>query len=925
MNEQLSFPEETASKNSETVVCLGKKFKSEKDRREYFLDQLREKLPELKKKQGYPVANDEDILALSDPPYYTACPNPWLQNFTEEWNQNDIQVNNSDLSQLYKREPYSLDVSVGKNDPIYNAHSYHTKVPYKAIMNYILHYTEPGDIILDGFSGTGMTGVAATLCGDEKILEELGFISNSDKSILNKESREVSKIGSRRTILNDLSPAAAFITYNYNTQIDVMKFNNTATQILDDLAKEYSWVYETDHDNDNKGIINYVVWSDVFLCNQCMEEIIFYDIAVDKENKKVKETFECDYCGAQLTKKSVDRAYSINYDKVLGKNIEQAKKVPVLINYNYGTKRFEKKPDMNDIEKITRINNMEFLNFFPSSRMPEGDESRRNDKIGITHVHHFYTKRNLLILSELLKRIEDSEHKSPLKLTFQSIVMTLGSQLVRYNMGNRGNGILSGTLYLSSMNAESNIFKVYRSKLKDFTKALSILTKSGSSVMSTQSLTELEVPENSVDYIFTDPPFGSNLMYSELNYIWEAWLKVSSNNTDEAIVNKTQRKGFLEYQNLMEKCFKVYYKALKPGRWMTVEFSNSQASVWNAIQEAIQKSGFVIASVSALDKKQGSFKAVTTAIAVKQDLVISAYKPQKQNIEEMRKQQHSVESAWIFVKQHLEQLPVFIGKKGHAQIITERTPRILFDRMVAYHVQNGLPIPISSADFQEGLAQKFSTRDGMIFLENQVAEYDKKRTLIKEFTQISLFVSDEGSAIEWIRQQLLNKAYTRQELHPIYMQEILHVAKHEMLPELDDLLNQNFLKYEGEATVPDQLASYLRKNFRESRGLSNDNAVLKEKALNRWYIPNPNKQADLEKLRERSLLREFEDLYKNLENNKKRKQFRTESIRVGFKKAWSDKDYRKIVNIGKILPESVIYEDNKLLMYYDNALVRLDL
>lgn len=292
----------------------------------------------------------------------------------------------------------------------------------------------------------------------------------------------------------------------------------------------------------------------------------------------------------------------------------------------------------------------------------------------------------------------------------------------------------------------------------------------------------------------------------------------------------------------------------------------------------------------------------------------------------MRQQQNTEESAWTFVRQHLEQLPVFIGHKGEAQIIAERTPRILFDRMVAYHVQNGLPVPISSAEFQAGVAQRFPIRDGMAFLESQVAEYDKKRTLVKEFAQMSLFVTDETSAIEWLRQQLLKKPQTRQDIHPNFMKEIQHIAKHEKLPELDDLLHQNFLKYEGDGPVPDQIASYLRRNYKDLRGLENDDPQLKEKAMNRWYVPDPNKQADLEKLREKALLREFEGYLEELEKSKKKlKQFRTEAIRAGFKKAWSEKDYEKIVKVGERLPENVIQEDDKLLMYYDNAQIRLGL
>jgi DNA modification methylase len=909
------------------VTCLGLTFKNDEERREYFSSELRKKLQDLTEIDGFPIGDYEDIIALSDPPYYTACPNPWLNDFITE-----IESNKSEFSmEEYHREPFTSDISEGKNDPIYNAHSYHTKVPYKAIMKYILHYTNPGDIILDGFSGTGMTGVAAQMCNNPAIVKSLGYdIVGED--ILNLNNKKFSKIGIRNSILSDLSPAASFISYNYNTPLDIDSFQKESERILRKVEKKLSWMYETNHvtekdsinkSNDiQKGKINYVVWSDVFLCSECSNEIVFFKNAVDQNTKQVMEQFKCKKCGALLNKNKLDRSINVKYDSILHENIKQSKKIPVLIKYSIGSKRFEKQPDNEDFKKIDVINDLEIKKFVPANRMPAGDESRRNDKVGITHVHHFYTKRNLLILSELLHEINSSIYQRPLKLVFQSIVMTLGSNLVRYNMGKRGNGPLSGTLYISSMVAETEILKVFSGKVMDFCKAF--LLKNKSSILSTQSLTDLNLKENSIDYIFTDPPFGANIMYSELNYIWESWLKVFSNNNKEAIVNKTQNKDFSVYQSLMEKCFSQYYKVLKPGRWMTVEFSNSKANIWNAIQEAIQKSGFVIANVAVLDKKQGSFKAVTSTVAVKQDLVITAYKPYQKDIENIEELRNSKGSIWAFVNQHLEKLPSFIGSKGNAEVIVERTPRVLFDRMVAYHVLNGLPVPLSSSEFQMNLLQNYPVRDGMVFLENQVAEYDKKRILVKEFSQLSLFVADENSAIEWLRQQLNNKPQSRQDLHPNFMKETQHIAKHELLPELDSLLEQNFLMYEGTEEVPSQIHGYLSSNYKDLRGLQKTDSRLKEKAKNRWYVPDPNKQADLEKLREKSLLREFDSYKTEIEGNKKKlKQFRTEAIRTGFKKAWSEKDYETIVKIGERLPEKVLQEDDKLLMYFDNAQIRL--
>src|SRR5690554_2080094 len=293
-NLKLEYSQDTAREDP-TVTCLGKKFKNDEERRAYFSELLREKLkdPEFRKIEGFPIAEDKDILALSDPPYYTACPNPWLQDFIEEWEK---QKPAKPEGYVYKREPYAIDVNEGKYDPIYRYHPYPTKVPHKAIMRYILHYTEPGDIVFDGFCGTGITGVAAQLCGDRDAVVSLGYRVEKDGTILREETDEngkkvwvpFSKLGPRRAVLNDLSPAATFIAYNYNTPVDIEAFVRKAKEILKEVEAECGWMYETLHiDGKTKGWINYTVWSDVFVCPECSGEVVFWETAVDKKQGKV--------------------------------------------------------------------------------------------------------------------------------------------------------------------------------------------------------------------------------------------------------------------------------------------------------------------------------------------------------------------------------------------------------------------------------------------------------------------------------------------------------------------------------------------------------------------------------------------------------------------------------------------------------------
>ena len=354
---------------------------------------------------------------------------------------------------------------------------------------------------------------------------------------------------------------------------------------------------------------------------------------------------------------------------------------------------------------------------------------------------------------------------------------------------------------------------------------------------------------------------------------------------------------------------------------MTVEFSNTKASVWNSIQTALTEAGFIVANVSALDKKQGSFNAVTNTTSVKQDLVISAYKPNGGFEERFQKEAQTEEGVWDFVRTHLKYLPVIKKQSGDIVPIPERDPRILFDQMVAYYVRNGYPVPISSQEFQAGLPKLAFERDGMYFLPNQAAEYDRKKMLGGgKQIQMSLFVSDEASAIAWLRNLIRQKPQTFQDINPLFMKEIGGWQKHEKALELSELLEQNFLRYDGTGEVPSQIHSYLSSNFKELRNLPKNDLALLTKAKDRWYVPDPNKAGDLEKLRERTLMREFDE-YREAKQ-KRLKVFRLEAVRAGFKKAWQERDYGTIIAVARKIPDKVLQEDPKLLMWYDQAVTR---
>ncbi len=914
-------PPEDQSAIAGPVTCLGMTFENDDARRAHFTEELRKKLqnPEFRKIEGFPIGSDEDILNLSDPPYYTACPNPFLSLVFEE-DKDEVRESVS---------VFADDVSGSKHSQSYNVHPYHTKVPPDAIVPLIKHYTEPGDIILDPFAGTGMTGVAVDYCNAEKVRSE-----------------------PRSTILCDLSVVASFIARNYTTTSPMAAAFELWDEALERVEESTQYLYRTEHTgwraNEKNvemaknrepsgihGTIIYIVWSDVFQCPNCAFEVPYWDTAVELFNCVVHDVFECPSCKVSLCKEPkfqkknsanlVERATETWYDPVLGETIIRQKRKPSLISYDVSGTRYEKWPDDKDLARIEESENLKPLvqatpMMFKGERW--GDTWRAGVHTGITHWHHFFTNRSLHVLGELLW-ISDNYRSMWFGVTIGAMRL---SRLNRYMPKHRDNrsrevvGPLSGTLYVPSICIEVNPIPYLKKKRKALA-SVWCQRPSARSFVTTQSSGNLSmIQDETIDYIFTDPPFGDNLFYSELNFLWESLLKIHTCNEVEAIVSPAGGKVLSDYTRLMMASLRECYRVLKPGRWITVEFHNSKNSVWTAIHEAIETSGFVVADVRTLDKKKGTTKQLTFTNAVKQDLIISAYKPSGDLEERFALAKGTEQGAWDFVRTHLGQLPVFIEKDSCAIAMAERQKHLLFDRMVAFHVQRSVTVPVSAAEFYVGISQRFAERDGMYFLTEQVAEYDKKRMSVKEILQLSIFVNDEASAIQWLKQAFTSKPQSFQDIHPQFMQEVGAWSKTETPLELSTLLNQNFLCYDGKGPVPEQIHAYLSSNWKELRKLSKDVPALVAKARNRWYVPDPNKAGDLEKLREKALLKEFEE-YKEVK--KKLKVFRLEAVRAGFKKAWQERDYAVIVTVADKIPNNVLEEDPKLLMWYDQAVTRM--
>jgi DNA modification methylase len=495
----------------------------------------------------------------------------------------------------YRRPPFASPVKAGKATAIYNAHSYHTKVPPQGIEPYIAHYTNPGDLVLDPFCGSGMTGVAALMKG-------------------------------RSVILNDLSPAAVHIAYNYCTPIDAAAVKQEFQRIKAAVKDEFDWLYGTTCDRCNgPATIHLIIWSDVLECNRCSAELVLWDIAVDHELGKVKDTFVCTECGKEHAKSG----------------LRWLRSEPVITQFECSSchpSRAEHRTTEVEKKHIQEIESSKIPYWYPTTPFDQSWEMWRgvHRDHGIDSVDKFFSKRNLWTLARIWEEIGKAKNPNSLckmRFAFTGISTRLVSKLTGYQFGKRGNVPVAGTLYISSFVVERNVWEAFSDRMDELLKNANNFPK-GEIVTRIGTASNMpEIPDQCVDYIFCDPPFGSNIFYADCNFIWEAWLGQFTDQTHEAVVHvKHKTKNILpDYARLMANAFQEMYRILKPGRWASVVFHNSDDRIWQTILDAVVSAGFEMAEVNSFDKEQLSFKGIRGAKGLEKvtnkDIVLNLRKP----------------------------------------------------------------------------------------------------------------------------------------------------------------------------------------------------------------------------------------------------------------------------------------------------------
>ncbi len=547
--------------------------------------------------------------------YYSGDkPNPHLREFVEK-NMTPYDPEHDD----YQVEPFNEAITTTKATAIYNMHTYWSKKPHDAIRQYIRHYTKSGDIVLDPFCGSGGTALAALMEG-------------------------------RKAIAIDRSPAATFITKNYCTPVDVAELQAAFEELKKKVKPEIDRLYETKCDRcGGKATTAYTVYSQRFRCPRCLETVALFDCPeVEGRTKagKPKKMRVCPHCqkGGHLEEISTSG--------------EKSGAVPVLVSYfcENGCKpaRDERRHDdadpkkkeyfeNYDLEKIRDIEGKPILHWYPKNRMMNAPEDQecwgvkwRAGTSNFRTVDELFTKRNLWALAAILHAIsihEPAEVQNPLYFALSSMCLFV-TKMHQDNSGTGGN-ITKGTYYLPQTFKDMQVFDAFERKfgavergLTELSNSLSFSPDNIDLIVSTQDTRNLSgIPESSIDYVFTDPPYADKVQYGELNFFWEAWLNFDTNwHDEEIIVNEIRGKTEVDWANDMQRAMSECYRVLKPGRTISLCYHDTDEGTWALIQDIMAVAKFIPEkSDSALfiDTGQKSYNQLTADKVNKRDLVIN--------------------------------------------------------------------------------------------------------------------------------------------------------------------------------------------------------------------------------------------------------------------------------------------------------------
>jgi DNA methylase len=464
-----------------------------------------------------------------------------------------------------------------KTTAIYLAHSYPTKVPPEAIEPFVRHFTRPGDVVCDPFAGSGMTGVAARRLG-------------------------------RHAVLSDLSPLAVHLASNVNTYCSPTMLEEAGEGVLALCAEAFDGWYSARCTRcGSKARLEWLLWGETVACPECALPVRLWDAGFDRESGVMDAAgITCPSCKSSFPRR--------------GARVVESAPVWASVSCLAGCGRVERPALFDDMFRVSQIADSPISDWYPNDPIDRNREMYIRSALalhGVERLADFYTPRNLRALARMWGTIQawpDTRMRQALTFAFTNTAWH-GTRMRRFN-ARGGQRPLTGTLYIPQMSVEVNVGAVFRKKIQQLVRFYETEQWSGDAVVNARlaSATNLSyLQSNSVDYVFTDPPFGSNLFYGDCALIGESWLGQLTDVHEEAVVNRSLKvaeggKTVGDYRTLMTSAFSEVARVLKKNGTATVVFQNTDPEVWQALEDALDTAGLICQRANTLDKGQQSHK-----------------------------------------------------------------------------------------------------------------------------------------------------------------------------------------------------------------------------------------------------------------------------------------------------------------------------
>ncbi|HET7486536.1 MAG TPA: DNA methyltransferase [Acidimicrobiales bacterium] len=472
------------------------------------------------------------------------------------------------------------DIEVKRSDPVYMAHAYLTKVPVPAIVPFIEAFTQPGDVVLDPFAGSGMTGVAAMALG-------------------------------RRARLFDIAVLGRHVGRNYANLVRPEVARKHAAEVVRAADARVGPAYATACGRcEQSARLVKTVWTVLVECPGCGSPVAFYR-ALESAGWR-KECMRCPTCEAAVT----GRARRVGEEAVV--DYLACACSPTQVEQDH-------RPATADVD-TTGL-------WWPDEPIGEDRQmflASALGRHGLTTTASFYSRRNLAALAALwaeIALVDEPEVREKLRFAFTAI-LTRASKRYQWSR-QRPLNAANANYYVGPVFYEWNVFDLFERKVEAALKSDHWLRQlrrvrglpadpaPGDVRYETASAEHLPLPDASVDYVFTDPPFGSNIFYSDMNLFQEGWLGELTNHYAEAVVDRVDTgagRTAESYERRLTGAFRECVRVLKPGGHISVVFGNSTGRMWALVQRAVAAAGLELEAdlVTSLNKGQRSVKGLAS-------------------------------------------------------------------------------------------------------------------------------------------------------------------------------------------------------------------------------------------------------------------------------------------------------------------------